>query len=31
LGAFDREELQVLVTPVKDDELELEVLYKAFD
>ena len=28
---FDREELRVLVVPVKDDEPELEVLYRAFD
>ncbi|KAF4627024.1 hypothetical protein G7Y89_g11131 [Cudoniella acicularis] len=31
LGAFDRKELRVLVTPIIDDEPELDVLYKAFD
>jgi hypothetical protein len=31
LGAFNREELRALVVPVKDDELELEVLCKAFN
>ena len=31
LGAFDWEELRVLVIPVKDNEPELEVLYRAFD
>jgi hypothetical protein len=29
--AFDREELRVLVAPVKDNEPELEVLCKAFN
>jgi hypothetical protein len=31
LGAFDREDLRVLVAPVMDDEPELDVLCKAFD
>jgi hypothetical protein len=31
LRAFNREELRALVTPVKDDKPELEVLYKAFN
>ncbi|TVY51751.1 hypothetical protein LSUE1_G009447, partial [Lachnellula suecica] len=31
MSPFDREELQVLVAPVKDNEPELEVLYKAFN
>ena len=31
LGVFNREELRVLVIPVKDNEPELEVLYRAFD
>jgi hypothetical protein len=31
LEGYDREELRALVAPVKDEEPELEVLYKAFD
>ena len=28
---FNREELRVLIIPVKDDKPELEVLYRVFD
>ena len=31
LGVFDRKELRELITPVKDNKPELNVLYKAFD
>jgi hypothetical protein len=31
LEGFDQEELRALVALVKDNEIELEVLYKAFD
>ncbi|PQE17806.1 atp-dependent dna helicase protein [Rutstroemia sp. NJR-2017a BVV2] len=31
LDILDRKELRVLIAPVKNDKLELEVLYKAFD
>ncbi len=31
LGVLDLKELRALVIPVKDDELELDVLYRAFN
>lgn len=31
LGHFDKKELRELVPPVKEDEPELQMLYKAFD